>query len=765
VGRLVPSGVLTQQLYLKLASEMTRQNRIYCASALIVFIGIAVLLGILTDFPGAFLWGSRTAGAADRGTDELHSLIMKSGGRPADEDLLRIESKYPRARTAALARFLRGYQHFTGKDYDAAIAAFDPSSAVASRIGDYTLYYRAQSEAAAGRPGDAIRDYKALPARFPESLMRHDSIIEAARASIGIGDPQGAIKLLSRMADESDADALLVTAQAYEAARNNPQAIELYRRVYYGNPATPAAEQAAEGLAGLGVGVADHPGTADQIQSRADSLFKANQYAEALKAYDDLERLYPGAGASEEITLRRGICQLNSRQPGEAARTLGQVSQKEPKLQGEALYYEAEAYRKGGQLSESAAAVDRLVSKYPDKNLAAAAVYNMAQYLDKRGRAAEAASRYRQIAGTFPRSEYAPEATYALGWKAYSDRRYSEAARILEQHLASYRYPASKFMGQAGFWAGKAEERLGNPRRALALYGYVAERYRFGYDGYVAARRVESLRSTVPGLKAEDAAAGTQLELIRQNLTEVQAIAETADGSEADWVNRADDLEVIGLIDMAIREINTAVEKSPSSPRLNLRLAQIYFVRGENLQATIVLRRAYPDLFSYKDSDLPRDAWEIFFPLSNWDLIKQEARRYGIDPYIVAGLIRQESVFNPNAISRVGARGLMQLMPSTGQLIAKRDGTGIISAGDLYNPSMNIKLGMNYLAQLIGQFGKIEYAAAAYNAGPGRARQWIAERGSTDMDEWVESIPFSETRGYVQSVLRNSANYRRLYSQ
>jgi soluble lytic murein transglycosylase len=320
-------------------------------------------------------------------------------------------------------------------------------------------------------------------------------------------------------------------------------------------------------------------------------------------------------------------------------------------------------------------------------------------------------------------------------------------------------------MGQAGFWAGKAEDRLGNTRRALALYDLVSQRYRFGYDGYVAYRRSQSIRASAAGLKAEEPAAGTQLDLIRKNLTEVLAIREAADGSEAVRINRADDLEVIGLAEMAIREMNQAVDSSPSSPRVNLRLAQIYFARGDNLQATIVLRRAYPDLFSYKDSDLPREAWEIFFPLSNWDVIKQEARRYSIDPYIAAGLIRQESVFNPNAISRVGARGLMQLMPSTGELIAKRDGTGSISAGDLYNPTLNIKLGMNYLAQLIGQFGRIEYAAAAYNAGPGRARQWIAEHGSLDIDEWVESIPFTETRGYVQSVLRNAANYRRLYAQ
>jgi soluble lytic murein transglycosylase len=160
---------------------------------------------------------------------------------------------------------------------------------------------------------------------------------------------------------------------------------------------------------------------------------------------------------------------------------------------------------------------------------------------------------------------------------------------------------------------------------------------------------------------------------------------------------------------------------------------------------------------------MPREAWEIFFPLIAWSTIKQEAKRYGIDPYIAAALIRQESVFNPNAISRVGARGLMQVMPATGQVISKRQGNGSITAADLYNATLNIKLGMNYLAQMIGEFGRIEYAAAAYNAGPSRAQRWIAERGSMDIEDWIESIPFSETRGYVQAVLRYAANYRRFY--
>jgi soluble lytic murein transglycosylase len=297
------------------------------------------------------------------------------------------------------------------------------------------------------------------------------------------------------------------------------------------------------------------------------------------------------------------------------------------------------------------------------------------------------------------------------------------------------------------------------------LYDLVNERYRYGYHGYVAGLRSAALRKAEPSLTPEQTRPGSDLESIRANVTYIEPIQETADGSESARIAKANDLQVIGLDELAVRELNRALEAAPASPKINLRLAGLYSRRGENFQATLVLRKGYPDLYSYRESDVPREAWEIFFPLVAWGAIKEEAKRYGIDPYIAAGLIRQESVFNPNATSRVGARGLMQVMPATGQLVSKRQGSGSITAADLYNPTLNIKLGMNYLAQVIGQFGRIEYAAAAYNAGPSRAQRWIAERGSMDIEDWIESIPFPETRGYVQGVLRYAANYRRLYKE
>jgi peptidoglycan lytic transglycosylase len=427
------------------------------------------------------------------------------------------------------------------------------------------------------------------------------------------------------------------------------------------------------------------------------------------------------------------------------------------------MFHQAEALRRASRSAESSVLVDRLVLQHPKTKWATEALFSLATYLNKQDRDSEAAARYRQLLANFPKSQYAPEASYNLGWFAYRAKSYSDAARILEQHLATYRYPETKFIGEACLWAAKSEERLGHKTRALALYDLVNERYRYGYHGHVAGIRSAAMRKAEPSLKAEQPRPGSDLESIRANVTYVESIQETANGSETSRIARARDLEVIGLDDFAIRELNKALEPFPTSPKLNLELAGLYSRRGEKFQATLVLRKGYPDLYSYREADLPREAWEIFFPLVAWNTIKEEAKRYGIDPYIAAGLIRQESVFNPNAISRVGARGLMQVMPGTGQLVSKRQGIGNITAADLYNPALNIKLGMNYLAQVLGQFGRIEYAAAAYNAGPARAQRWIAERGSMDIEDWIESIPFSETRGYVQGVLRYAANYRRLY--
>lgn len=708
----------------------------------------------------------RSAADPDSGIEELRALVRASAGRPAVPELTRIESRFPRTRAASLARFLRGYLYYAAQNYPAAVEALDARTISATTsIGDYAFFYRAESEAASDGKSAARGDYGTVHAKYPDSLRAREAKLRAADMAIALGDPVSAIKDLARMAEANDANAIYITAQAYEASGKTDQAVKSYRRVYYELPATSISVQAEARLSALNASPKDNAGSFQEERARADALFEARQFAEGAAAYDQLIARFPEADRIDEIHLRRGVSLLNGKQPAQAITELSRVSDRTAELRAEAMFHQADALRRANRLAESSVSVDRLLAQYPKTRWAVEALYSLAAYLNKQERAAEAGNRYRQLLASFPKSQYAPEASYNLGWFAYKSKSYADAARILEQHLASYRYPDTKFVGEACLWAAKSEERLGNKSRALALYDLVNERYRYGYHGYVAGIRSAALRKAEPSLKPEQPRPGSDLESIRANITHIEPIQETADGSESARIARANDLEIIGLDDLAVRELNKALEAAPTSPKINLRLAGLYSRRGENFQATLVLRKGYPDLYSYRESDVPREAWEIFFPMVAWAAIKEEAKRYGIDPYIAAGLIRQESVFSPNAISRAGARGLMQVMPATGQLVSKRQGGGSITAADLYNPVLNIKLGMNYLAQVLGQFGRIEYAAAAYNAGPSRAQRWIAERGSMDIEDWIESIPFSETRGYVQGVLRYAANYRRLYKE
>lgn len=708
----------------------------------------------------------KAAGDSERGLQALRALVTNSGGKPGAGELLEIERRYNKTRAASLARFLRGYLAHSGQNYSEAIEALDVRAVEAhSSLGDYALFYRAESEAAAGQKSDARRDYGALYAKHQDSLKARDARLRAAEMAIALGDPDGAIKGLSDLSEAGDADAVFISAQAHESKGRGDQAAQLYRRIYYKIPATSASERAEARLTALGLSPKSNPASYEEERARIDALYASKQYWAVAQAYDSFIAQFPEAERDDRVQLQRGVSLLNSKQTAQAVLPLSRVSGRNAEMHSEALFNQAEALRRSNRAAESAVVTDRLLSLYPRSRRAEESLYNLAAYLEKQSRTGEALVRYRQLLGAYPASQYAPEASYEIGWRAYLSKNYAEAARVLQKHLSSYRYPESKFIGEAAFWAGKSEERLGNGARALALYDLVVERYRHGYHGYVAKLRADALRRKDPSLRPEQARAGSDLERIRANVTYVEKIQETADGSHSGHVAKADDFEVLGLSDLFLKEINHALAEAPDSPMLNLRLAQYYSRRGENFQATLILRKGYPDIYSYRDQELPREAWDIFFPMVHWETIKQEAKRYGIDPFTAAGLIRQESVFNPTAVSRVGARGLMQLMPATGQLVAKRQGVGSITNSDLFNPQINIKLGMNYLAQMLGQFGRIEYAAAGYNAGPGRAKRWVAERGGLDIEDWIESIPFSETRGYVQGVLRYAANYRRFYKE
>lgn len=150
----------------------------------------------------------------------------------------------------------------------------------------------------------------------------------------------------------------------------------------------------------------------------------------------------------------------------------------------------------------------------------------------------------------------------------------------------------------------------------------------------------------------------------------------------------------------------------------------------------------------------------VRFPIVYLEHINEQAVKQAIDPAIVLGLIRQESVFDELAGSAVGARGLMQIMPATGKQIANALKERWQSASSLYNPVVNVKYGTYYYKQLLDKFnGQVALAAAGYNAGPNRVKNWLPNKPMA-MDIWIETIPFNETRQYVALVLANALFYQ-----
>jgi soluble lytic murein transglycosylase len=177
------------------------------------------------------------------------------------------------------------------------------------------------------------------------------------------------------------------------------------------------------------------------------------------------------------------------------------------------------------------------------------------------------------------------------------------------------------------------------------------------------------------------------------------------------------------------------------------------------------LKKSYPDYSQMKPEELTREEWDIFYPLNFWDIIVQEAANKRLEPHQVAGLIRQESVFDPRAVSPAKAYGLMQLLVPTGQAIARKYGIDrTVTVDALFEPRLNIQLGTGYMRDQFDKFGRIELVAVAYNAGPGRVPQWRATL-PLEIDEFDEAIPFKETRLYVQGVVRNTLQYERLYDE
>jgi soluble lytic murein transglycosylase len=652
--------------------------------------------------------------------------------------------------------------HLNAKDFTGAAALLD--SAVIrdfTALGEYALLMRGEALEQAGRRGEALTAFEKLARDYPASIRAPEALLRAANLQLQSGAASGVQGLLKDLIAKDDAAALMLAAGAYEQQNQNDRAVAAYRRLYFYAPASAQSANASAALTRLGS--ASAPANANEAITRADSLYAAKKYTDAASAYGEAFTRFPNT-ATVQTQLRRGIAASITRRVPEAVAALNAVPASSGESRAEALYYLAVTYAQARQWAQARSTIEEMRRAFPNSSWTPRVMASAGQIADDAKSASDASFFFRAAVNAYPGSGDVASAQFNLAWDAHEARNYSESSRLLTEHLASYADKNTDNRGKAGYWAARDSERAGKLAEARALYQAMQGRYGANWYGYLAKQRLDTL-SAGGNASRKDFAPDSLIGRATANLQTVTVAEETA-GPDADIrITKADQLTNIGSDDWALEELAKVSGDAPFSPKINLAIARVYRGQEDNVRGLNVLKKSYPDYSQMKPEELTREEWDVFYPLAYWNIIVQESRARGLDPFQVAGLIRQETVFNPRAHSAASAYGLMQLLVPTGRLTARKYGVErSVTADSLYEPRLNIQLGTAYLKDQIDKFGRIEYVAAAYNAGPMRVPQWRASLPA-EMDEWAEAVPFKETRSYIQGVVRNRLQYARLYDE
>jgi soluble lytic murein transglycosylase len=662
--------------------------------------------------------------------------------------------------SGALARLTLGVVSFEQKRFPDAILQLAAAQPRLPKLADYTAYYlaAARSEttdyAAAARDAAAVRS---VPLRSP---FAGKSRVLQARGLAASGAAAEAVRLLrEQYADLPQPDGDLALAVAYEAARDLPHAAQYYQRVYYEYPTGDAATRAAAALIVLrdGMGAA-YPAPAPQAMiERGHKLLAQREYARALSEFKAMVPQLSGP-ERDEARVGMGAAEYLSGDVAAAYSHLRSLEISDNDAHAEAnderLYYIAECARKLNDEDQMMEAVKKLgkhrESLWRYRALAAAGNrFLVTNQPDKY------TPLYKAVYESFPDQPLAASSHWRVAWAAYIRRRH-DARELLREHLE--RYPGHPSASAALYFLGRLAEADRDYPAARALYTRLAAQFPNYYYGILARDRMAQ-----PGIAAAGPSEKTA-QFLRPIAfpPRVPAVPNQPDAETALRIARARLLASAGLPDLAQAELRFGARNGGQPYLLAMELARTANTPHERLHN---IKSAAPDYLSITLEDAPPAFWQLLFPLPYEKDLVLSAKERNLDPYMVAAIVRQESEFDPQALSAKHAYGLTQVEPSTGRALARRAGIKRFSNRSLFQPAINLKLGALYLRALLdGWGGKWEETLASYNAGKSRVNEWITWNQYQEPAEFVESIPFTETREYVEAVLRNATVYRQLYA-
>jgi soluble lytic murein transglycosylase len=641
----------------------------------------------------------------------------------------------------------------------------DGSMQAVSPLDAYVAYYAARADMGLSNFDRAEHRLKELREKPLQGYLTEAAPLAEAEAAEAQSEYDTALTIyetLSREKTSSPEEIWMQLARAASAAGDRSRAAQAYARVYYEFPFSDLAGDARAQLERLDALEPLAPQSARYRLDlgRAERLFAARRYADAQSGFEALRRHAVGDDR-DLVALRLAECDFFRRRYRQARLELREFIDDGPRQgtpaaqvlrwgprRAEALYFYASTLERLKLTSDYLRTVSELLDRFPDSSWAEDALNDLATYYSRQGDDATADAVLRELHAKFPAGRYAARAGWKIGWRAYRAGRYADTATYFD--MTARQFPRSDYRPAFLYWSGRAYDAMGDRATANARYRLATTDYLNTYYG-----RVSSNRLTRRG----EAAALPGLEFISAGAVHTDASA----APPTTQVIRS--LLAVGLYDEAMNELRYAQRTWGDTAILQATIGWIYKEQGDLLDAIVAMKRAYPQYMASGGELMSEEVLKVIFPVDYWDDIRAQATRHSLSPYLLAALIAQESGFDATIRSSANAVGLMQLLPSTGRLYARRLKLGGFRTSMLTTAQTNLAMGSAYLADLMRKFGEPYLALAAYNAGDGRVARWMAGRRIEDLDreEFIDDIPFAETQNYVKKVLSMTEDYRRLY--
>lgn len=659
--------------------------------------------------------------------------------------------KHAKDDAGPLAWVVVGYAHYLDKDHVAARSSWLRAKSLEPLLGDYLAYMQALAYQGENNRAAVLETLDGFDEKYPDSLQSHDAAILYASALMATNAPQRAAEFLEKHRQPVKSDIEIALARAYLAAGDKTKASDIFHKLYFEMPTSAEADAAAIELRNLGE--MQPVGTFDQRHGRVLLLTKGRRYQDALNELSPLvEQAPPDKMAGLQAEFAAALYRNRKRDDAEHLFEAVLQNQTAPvDAKAQSLYYLAEIARDKDDGQKNRDFVGQLRTLAPDSPWMTEALMSAGNMYMLRRDYETAVPFYAEIYQRQKNGKQAPFTHWKTAWLTYRMGKKDDARRLFEEQLSMY--PSSAEVPNAIYWLGRMAENDGDKKLARACYQKLADNYRYFYYANLARDRMAKV--------GEEIVYPPLLESLPHQPAPPQDWEPPADNVRA---QKSRLLANAALYDFAVAEMQAA---SPGSPPWEAKsVADIYNEQGSYIRAIETLKRAVPGYFAADIPQIPRPVWEGLFPRPFWQELTRDSAANQLDPHIVASLIRQESEFNPSAISTANAMGLMQLLPSVGKGMAKELKIRHFSSDQLLVADTNLRLGTRYFRQMVDHFGgQVEYALAAYNAGSDRVDDWRKNGNFSDVEEFVESIPFTQTREYVQAIMRNAVIYKLLYSK